>query len=164
MLNAGSWKRVASAVRPCHRTLDANTPFIPRIVFLFPRLYILPSPLLFCFAFFSRFIFFSLLRSTAFIIKIKCKIVPRTSSPNGVRNREPPSATRARRNLWFPLIVVSLRISIPHLLRCLHSVFQFHYKKRGEKSIDGVASARQRRYRLIYTDCPKNLLTTKGNC
>lgn len=30
---------------------------------------------------------FSLLRSTAFIIKIKCKIVPRTSFPNGIKLR-----------------------------------------------------------------------------
>ncbi|CAL1674324.1 unnamed protein product [Lasius platythorax] len=31
--------------------------------------------------------FRSLLRSTAFIIKIKCKIVPRTSFPNGIKLR-----------------------------------------------------------------------------
>lgn len=30
---------------------------------------------------------FSLLHSTAFIIKIKCKIVPRTSFPNGIKLR-----------------------------------------------------------------------------
>lgn len=35
----------------------------------------------------ARFLFRSLLRSTAFIIKIKCKIVPRTSFPNGIKLR-----------------------------------------------------------------------------
>jgi len=65
---------------------------LPLLLFLFLPLHItrhtLSCSLSLSLSFFlSISLSFSLLRSTAFIIKIKCKIVPRTSFPNGIKLR-----------------------------------------------------------------------------
>lgn len=68
-------KRGSDATRPYSRSCEHTATLYLFFPFYLFRSLLSPLP-------FS--LFFLLLRSTAFIIKIKCKIVPRTSSPNGI--------------------------------------------------------------------------------
>ena len=115
-----------AATQRGHIPVRANTP--PHSISLSPPL--LLSLRQYFFPFLFLHFFFHLLRSTAFIIKIKCKIVPRTSISERYRNRRahhPPSrpSRKVEQSPHFGSRVSSLPKKVQRLPPPLLLVFSF---------------------------------------